>query len=602
MDVPSTSEKMKRYNRKGDMMPPTYDIFNQLRLAGEHCDVILQTDGIDFKAHKIILCGASSYFQALFSSCWTVPEECRYKIHGISPEMMSLILEYVYTYSVLITLDNVESLLAAADHLNIISLVQCCSDFLEGQLCLENCIGIFNITDVYCCAELHQTTYHFLLQHFTEVARTSMEFLELTLSQLCTILEKDELNVRQEDVVFDAILRWIMYDPANRKAHIAVLLSKVRLARMEADYFMRVVQNNEFVRNSEECKPIIVSTIEAMYDLDVNAPQYSAFQNSLTRPRLPSDILFAIGGWSDSPTNRIEAYDTRADRWVEVSPEGLGPRAYHGTACLKGFVYCVGGYDGTSALNTVCKFDPVSRTWHQVAPMHSRRCYVSVAVLHGYMYAMGGFDGLGRLNTVERYDPESNRWTLIQPMNSRRSDACATTLHGKVYICGGYNGIQCLSTAECYDPRTNHWTPIAPMRVPRCSLGVIAYNEKIYAVGGSNGSTCFRSVEAYDPLTNRWCAVAPMLNPHQGLGIEVVDDLLFVVGGFDGLEKTCIVECYDGKTGSWYRAQDMAISRSAVRCCVVPGLPSILEYAAPREPLVVAQDITPSTSNDLPNG
>uniref|UniRef100_A0A3B3RAJ2 Integrase core domain-containing protein n=1 Tax=Paramormyrops kingsleyae TaxID=1676925 RepID=A0A3B3RAJ2_9TELE len=105
-----------------------------------------------------------------------------------------------------------------------------------------------------------------------------------------------------------------------------------------------------------------------------------------------------------------------------VSQEGLDPRAFHGTAYLNGFVYCVGGYDGRSTLNSVCKFDPVTRTWHQVAPMHSRRCYVSVAVLDGFIYAMGGFDGIGRLNTVERYDPESNRWTLIQPMSESRSD------------------------------------------------------------------------------------------------------------------------------------------------------------------------------------
>ena len=35
--------------------------------------------------------------------------------------------------------------------------------------------------------------------------------------------------------------------------------------------------------------------------------------------RVPHEILFAIGGWSGgSPTNFIETYDTRADRWVKV--------------------------------------------------------------------------------------------------------------------------------------------------------------------------------------------------------------------------------------------------------------------------------------------
>jgi hypothetical protein len=40
----------------------------------------------------------------------------------------------------------------------------------------------------------------------------------------------------------------------------------------------------------------------------------------IARPRIPHDILFAIGGWlGENPTNCFETYDTRADRWIEVS-------------------------------------------------------------------------------------------------------------------------------------------------------------------------------------------------------------------------------------------------------------------------------------------
>ena len=45
----------------------------------------------------------------------------------------------------------------------------------------------------------------------------------------------------------------------------------------------------------------------------------------LAIPRIPHEILFAIGGWSSGapdgrgPTNAIESYDIRADRWVLVS-------------------------------------------------------------------------------------------------------------------------------------------------------------------------------------------------------------------------------------------------------------------------------------------
>lgn len=68
--------------------------------------------------------------------------------------------------------------------------------------------------------------------------------------------------------------------------------------------------------------------------------------------------------------------------------------------------------------------------------MHTHRCYVSVAESNGFIYALGGFDGTHRLNTCERYDPSTNQWTLIASMNVARSDAHACTIEDKIYITG----------------------------------------------------------------------------------------------------------------------------------------------------------------------
>lgn len=155
--------------------------------------------------------------------------------------------------------------------------------------------------------------------------------------------------------------------------------------------------------------------------------------NPVGRPRLPNVILLAFGGWSGgSPTNGIEAYDSRTGHWINVTNNRESPRAYHDTAFLNGYVYCVGGFDQVECFNTVRIFDLRTRTWHEAAPMHHRRCYVSVTVLNGYIYALGGYDGVNRLNTAERYWPETNQWSLIPSMHEQRSDASCTTLHKKV--------------------------------------------------------------------------------------------------------------------------------------------------------------------------
>ncbi|OXB63688.1 hypothetical protein ASZ78_009003 [Callipepla squamata] len=505
------------------------EVFNELRLEGKLCDVIIDVNGCQFNAHKNILCSCSHYF-----SGWNNVEKLVYKIPGTSPEMMKLVIEYAYTRTVTITAENVESLLHTADQFNIMGIIRLCCEFLKSQLCVENCIGICRLTTFYHCPSLHRTAYMFILHHFEELIKVSTEFLDLSVSELTDIIEKDQLNVKQEEVVFDAILKWITHDSWHRKQHIPVLLSKVRLALIEVDRFMNKVKTHDYVRDNSECKPIIISTLTAIYNFNTRTLLDSDSISLLARPRLPYCILFAIGGWSGgSPTNAIETYDIRADKWVNVSCHKESPRAYHGTAFLKGFVYVIGGFDSVDYFNSVKRFDPVKRTWCQVAPMHSRRCYVSVTVLNDFIYAMGGFDGYMRLNTAEQYEPETNQWTLIAPMHEQRSDAGAATLYDKV---GGFDGVNRLRTAE-----------------------------------------------AYNPAANTWRGISSMFSPRSNFGIEVVDDLLFVVGGFNGYATTFNVECYDEEAEDWFDVQDMSIYRSALSCCVVPGLPNVTDYAARRD-------------------
>ena len=141
--------------------------------------------------------------------------------------MMRLIVEYAYTRSVPVTAENVEQLLATADQFSVLGIVRACCEFLEAQLCLENCIGICKFAEFHSCPELKHRAYLFILHHFEEMVRSSDEFLELSLPQLCDIIEKDNLNVKQEDVVFEAILHWIGHASQQRRGFIPVLLPKV---------------------------------------------------------------------------------------------------------------------------------------------------------------------------------------------------------------------------------------------------------------------------------------------------------------------------------------------------------------------------------------
>ncbi|KAF4076050.1 hypothetical protein AMELA_G00226010 [Ameiurus melas] len=61
-----------------------------------------------------------------------------YTFSNVSPDIMELIIHYMYTQDVRVTTDNVQALLVMADYLLMRDLVRSCCDFLTEHLsCCE---------------------------------------------------------------------------------------------------------------------------------------------------------------------------------------------------------------------------------------------------------------------------------------------------------------------------------------------------------------------------------------------------------------------------------------------------------------------------------
>lgn len=65
------------------------------------------------------------------------------------------------------------------------------------------------------------------------VATQSDEFLHLPLDELNSIILEDELNVKSEEVVWEAVLRWVHYDPDLRWQHTVKLMGSIRLGLLD---------------------------------------------------------------------------------------------------------------------------------------------------------------------------------------------------------------------------------------------------------------------------------------------------------------------------------------------------------------------------------
>ena len=103
-------------------------------------------------------------------------------------------------------------------------------------------------------------------------------------------------------------------------------------------------------------------------------------------------------------------------------------------------------------------YDPAADTWTSIASMEARRSTLGVAVLSDMIYAVGGFDGSSGLNTAEVLDMGVTQgvqeWRPIASMSTRRSSVGVGVLGGLIYAVGGYDGNsrQCLASVEVYNP------------------------------------------------------------------------------------------------------------------------------------------------------
>ncbi|XP_012728266.2 kelch-like protein 10 isoform X1 [Fundulus heteroclitus] len=549
------------------MSTASNNVWKEMFLEETLCDAVIRVRDADFKVHRLVLCEPSTYFRALFLSEQSAGQQV-YSFPDVSRHVMELILEYAYTSSVVVTEDNVAELLAAAARFGVEGLIQACCDFLQGKLCSKNCINTWKLADHYNFRNLKEAAYLYILQHFEEVVDVCADFLQLSVEQLADLIGKDELNVRKESFVFEAILRWVEVAPEERKGYMPTLLTKVRLLLMPADYTVDSMCKNHLVRSNIQCMNMVISAMKILRGSGLARPP--------TSTRLPSHVLLAIGGFEGNHvSDKIELYNVRTDRWKTVHRSKKGLPEFSGYAYLGGNIYCVGGCDGNLYLSSVLRFNLATQTWKEVGTMHKARCYVSVVVLDERIYAMGGCDKFDTFNSVERFNPDTNQWTLIAPMRERRADAGSAVLHGKVYICGGFFLDDVFSSCECYNPETNQWTYIAHMETTRTAAGVITYNDQLYVLGGYDGRRHIADVAAYDPSSKCWHTLTPMLHPCSNFGTVVLEDQLYVVGGFkDDNDQLCSkVERYDGKTKTWHPVQDLGTPRGAVNCFTVERIP-----------------------------
>ncbi|XP_074817060.1 kelch-like protein 20 isoform X3 [Phascolarctos cinereus] len=498
----------------------TLEVINLLRKHRELCDVVLVVGAKKIYAHRVILSACSPYFRAMFTGELAESRQTEVVIRDIDERAMELLIDFAYTSQITVEEGNVQTLLPAACLLQLAEIQEACCEFLKRQLDPSNCLGIRAFADTHSCRELLRIADKFTQHNFQEVME-SEEFMLLPANQLIDIISSDELNVRSEEQVFNAVMAWVKYSIQERRPQLPQVLQHVRLPLLSPKFLVGTVGSDPLIKSDEECRDLVDEAKNYLL-LPQERP---LMQGPRTRPRKPircGEVLFAVGGWcSGDAISSVERYDPQTNEWRMVASMSKR-RCGVGVSVLDDLLYAVGGHDGSSYLNSVERYDPKENKWTRVASMSTRRLGVAVAVLGGFLYAVGGSDGTSPLNTVERYNPQENRWHTIAPMGTRRKHLGCAVYQDMIYAVGGRDDTTELSSAERYNPRTNQWSPVVAMTSRRSGVGLAVVNGQLMAVGGFDGTTYLKTIEVFDPDANTWRLYGGMNYRRLGGGVGVI--------------------------------------------------------------------------------
>uniref|UniRef100_A0A3Q2VN84 Intracisternal A particle-promoted polypeptide n=1 Tax=Haplochromis burtoni TaxID=8153 RepID=A0A3Q2VN84_HAPBU len=511
---------------------------NKMRLRSDFCDVGLKVGGRVFKVHRLVLAASSPYFSALFAGGMREADKEEVQILGVDTDVFEILLEFIYTGVIGVTVENVQELMVAADMLQLNEVVSICGEFLKGHMDPSNCVGIFQFLEQIACMDMLEFTENYIHVHFLEVCVTD-EFRGLSKEQLVRLLKSEELRIEDEYQVFTAAMEWVLQDVAKRKKHVVEVLEPVRFPLLSPQRLFKYIEGI-----TDFSLRVALQTLLREYTEVTKSPKenkmYSQLQPAKMRPRRKArKYLYAIGGytrlqggrWSDSRAlSCVERFDTFNQYWTTVSSLHQA-RSGLGVAVLEGMIYVVGGgWIGSEIGKTMERYDPEENKWEVIGSMAVPRYYFGCCEFQGFIYVIGGISDEGmELRSAEVYDPISRRWSALPVMATRRAYVGVACLNNCIYAVGGWNeALGALETVEKYCPEEEKWVEVAAMSTARAGVSVSAVNGLLYAVGGRATTRDFSapvtvdSVEIYDPHLDTWTEVGNMITSRCDGGLAVL--------------------------------------------------------------------------------
>ena len=452
----------------------------QHQQKNEFCDFTLTTNNTSIECHKLVLSSASSYFSRLLCD-----SEHNTNIIDATPlpeHILRTVVAFMYNSEYVINDENVIELLKLSRTWNLDILSELCVTYMNDNITINNACRFYNFALDNVDHHKSQIVNKFIRDHFTSL-HESGELSELSLKNFTTIIKHDEINVKNEDVIFSSAVQII--NQQTSVEDINRCLELIRFPHTSGDFLVKVIRSHQLMKEPPRDRYVseaILHQINKTSTAEVKPPRY--WGSSGRSEKLERSGIYYIGRNSCMYQYVFKAGNNKYIKMMNL-PEWVNDCS--SVASHRERVVIVGGFNGWKGSDKRALLSDMTDNTKvtQLPDLPEPRCDTGIVLSDNDVYVVGGYNSCGVysgcLSSVYYLSLGSDAWQTKKSMPHEVSRPLVIQNQQCIYVLGGHSKDFREFSVSQYNIKDDTWKRYSDMPVACDShnAGVVVHEDRI---------------------------------------------------------------------------------------------------------------------------
>ncbi|XP_035687984.1 kelch repeat and BTB domain-containing protein 8-like [Branchiostoma floridae] len=415
-------------------------------------------------------------------------------LQGLDAGMFGEILSYIYSGTLHVSLDKVQPLYQAADLLQLDYVRDTCSSYMAMNVERFTCVDLYKFADVFSVDVVGKACQKCINRNFVEIA-SSKEFCSLSVNQLTEIISHDELDVKVETPVWEAVVSWVQYNREDRLHHLPSILPHIRFNLLTSDDTAAILKH-PLVREDPGSSEVIRNVVQK--------------RNPNLKPRLGMTTEMAlVSGLRDKD---ILFMNPREGKYISCSYGAKELRYVRGmTVTRDNDIYMLDSEVWDYGQLSMLKYNHAENVWEHagMSPLHisllngpgaqnDLNCFNNHLVeVDGILYyiALATTIFSDAFMQMKKYNQNTDQWQECSQLHPSGFEFFSAAL-----VCGpNLYFIRTCGEMHCYDPSQDRWCIKTPPRIIDDVCTAVVMGTEIFCT-----DFVFTHTMVYDTESDSW--------------------------------------------------------------------------------------------------